>query len=154
MSNALIRTGLTLAGTIAGAAIGGPAGSAAVGAFIGGTGITNIYTGGVYSATSKYQYNLAGGSSVVNLYGGLMDVGEVAEWGNGTIDITGGTLMINGAVSDAYATPAGILAYGGGGTLQFSYDSDNNETAITAIPEPATIALLGLGGLALLRKRR
>jgi hypothetical protein len=50
---------------------------------------------------------------------------------------------------------AGVLvAFGGTGTVNWSYDFINDETIITGVPEPATIALLGLGGLVLLRRKR
>ena len=50
-----------------------------------------------------------------------------------------------------YATPEELPA----GTYNFGlHPTDKNFYVIGAVPEPATIALLGLGGLALLRKRR
>jgi hypothetical protein len=44
--------------------------------------------------------------------------------------------------------PAGVYTFNGTGT------DDNNFMIIGAIPEPATIALLGLGGLFLIRRKR
>jgi hypothetical protein len=61
-------------------------------------------------------------------------------------------LVLAGNISNM-ASYGNVTAYDGIGTFVYSYDSGSNLTTITAIPEPATIALLGLGGL-LFRKRR
>ena len=68
------------------------------------------------------------------------------------MDITGGTLIIDDNVLDTvleYRDNGLITAYGGAGTLLADYDDRTpGKTTVTAIPEPATIDLLGLGGLA------
>ncbi len=46
------------------------------------------------------------------------------------------------------------VAASGSNPLGFSYDGVNDETTINAIPEPATMVLLALGGLAVVRRRR
>jgi len=50
---------------------------------------------------------------------------------------------------------AGIIVAGSGFTLQVDYDTTRTGwTTIQAVPEPATVALLGLGSVVLLRRRR
>lgn len=85
----------------------------------------------------------------------------------GLVDITGGTLVLpmdEGFVMDGmldeYIADGRLTAYGGGGTVVRTYTSSpvpdclgGEVILVTGIPEPATIALLGLGGLVLLRRR-
>ena len=74
--------------------------------------------------------------------------------GDNTLNIWRGKLILLGNLS---SVDARVVAYGGvaGASLVFNYGADvAGYTTITAIPEPATIMLLGLGGLAMLRRRR
>jgi hypothetical protein len=74
------------------------------------------------------------------------------------MDVTGGTLIVTGDQTlkiQGYIDSLWIKAYGGAGTLQMDYDVRNaGKTTLTAIlPEPATMLLLGLGSLALYRRK-
>ena len=55
---------------------------------------------------------------------------------------------------DAYIAAGLITGYDGAGTVEVSYDAGCDLTTVTAIPEPATMVLLGLGGLLSLRRRQ
>ena len=53
---------------------------------------------------------------------------------------------------DAFIASGLITGYDGAGTASAVFDGVN--TTVSAIPEPATMVLLGLGGLLSLRRRR
>lgn len=82
----------------------------------------------------------------------------------GTDGATGGASSITAATNVAFRTAAGDLDYmffadpdgnpATGIVLDDLYVDTSGENLVNPIPEPSAAALLGLGGLALLRRRR
>ena len=100
-------------------------------------------------------YNGTDGAGIghIQLDGGLIDVtggGGLIMSSSGSIDFTGGTLILNGEITDMSGY-GNVTAYAGAGS--FVYDYNGSRTTITAIPEPATLALIGLGAVLFRRKR-
>jgi len=128
-----------------------------------GTGRLNM-TGGVVSVAdaNTLEIGLDGSTGLVDLLGGTIMAGDLmigAPGSGGIMDIREGTLILNGDKRENVIRliQAGLVtAYGGvsGAECRYDYDVSNpGKTTVTAIPEPATIILLGLGLFALRRRR-
>jgi hypothetical protein len=100
----------------------------------------------------------------MNLYDGVVDIGgnfnmNANLQNNAHLDIQDGTLIIRGgnisANVAAWIAAGQLSAFGGHGNIIVDTTTIAGGTVITAvIPEPATLSLLGLGFVALLRKRK
>jgi hypothetical protein len=106
-----------------------------------------------HAASSDYGH--------VNLYSGTIDAYDLIGYHTGNdicIDIYEGTLIVRnkggGPLQEGWIDKGYIIAYGGAGTVILEHDDITGWDTLTAIPEPATIALLSLGGLALIRRKR
>lgn len=155
-------------------------GLAYVGVAAGDVGVINI--NGAMTVGSHLQIG-NGGNGTVNMNGGTIDISDHLVVANpwvpaqagllnlnagvvtavnfamndalGVIDIYAGKLKLLGdwtAVLQPCIDNGSIKGYNGAGTVVMGIVGAYTE--VTAVPEPATMTILALGGLALLRRRR
>ena len=149
-------------GSVATVTVNGTFEAASIRAGENGIGLINMNGGTITTPEFDIAKMSASSGSHTNLHGGVIAVStrfQMRRYGAvGTMDVTAGTLILDydmEATIQDYIDDGWITAYGGAGTLLLDYDVTNaGKTTLSAIPEPATIALLGLGGLALLRRRK
>ena len=116
---------------------------------------------GIYNAITQGNVTLNGATSQVVFYVGTStsNTGSLTISFDGTTDVSG-----TGGFSSAgtYVSSTGVLASTGGTGLQVTNNPNFNSNStsftvsgnVTPVPEPSAFAALGLGGLALLRRRR
>jgi PEP-CTERM motif len=90
-------------------------------------------------------------SSKIQLDGGIITASDLVMTANGLLDVTGDGMMI--LAGDDRVAVQGYIDDGLITGAVCTYDLGLDETTI-AVPEPATMVLLGLGGLLSLRRRR
>jgi hypothetical protein len=119
-------------------------------------------SGGLISIpdANSLQIGTNGSTGQLDLWGGTIMAGALEIGGPGSgglMDVGAGTLILEGDRTETILAyiDAGLLAASEGWELLYDYDISNvGKTTVTAIPEPATIALLCLGGFALRRRRK
>jgi hypothetical protein len=125
------------------AVVGGTGGYAG---YIGGGGGGGFYSGGLNSPLGGFGGGGGGGSFSGGGGGGY------SGGGGGGGDFSGGLSGGGGGGSIIDSSAEAIITEVSG--IASPDDSPNGEIIITAVPEPATLALAGLGGLSLLLLRR
>jgi hypothetical protein len=98
---------------------------------------TFTMNGGTLNAPGRFGLGFSGGSAAVHLDGGTITAGSFSMTSSCSMDITGGTLIIDGdqtATISSYKNSGWMTAFGGVGTLVCEYNTANpGKTTVTAI---------------------
>jgi hypothetical protein len=107
-----------------------------------------------------------GAGGTINLNGGVFNVADLrmgTEYDNGVpysrlLNITGGVMYWTGTdwsgTLQSYIDAGYVKGYGSSANVRYAYDSGNNWVKVWAVPEPASMVLIGFGILGLRRKSR
>lgn len=117
-------------------------------------------SGGTFSVSGSLRMGMWDTTrSFLNLDGGVVRVGTL-DFGPGEalIDITEGMLVLPGnrtGTVDWCIDSGRIVAFGGTSGVLCDYNQTvSGHTVVKAVPEPATILILGVGGIGWVRRRR
>jgi hypothetical protein len=108
----------------------------------GGTGTLEM-TGGSITVADTFGIAQSGGEGEVELDGGTISSGSFSMTSGAQMEITEGTLIVNGDVTstiNGYISSGWITAYNGTGTVNVDYDVTNpGKTTVTGTREPADV---------------
>lgn len=125
-----------------------------------GHGIVNMTAGTI--TVSGWLVSAENAEGQIQLDGGVLDVAVLSPRNNGVMDLNGGTNIYTQYDADwsAYPTVEEAITNGlitakhGTGTVVVDTTTYSGRTALYAIPEPATIIMLSILGLAVFRFRK